>query len=328
MGDQTAIEWTDHTFNAWWGCSRISPACRFCYADRDASRWGHQLWRRNGERRPMSEDYWRKPAKWNRDAEKVGKPAKVFCASMSDVFEDHPQVAPWRDRLWGVIESTPWLTWQLLTKRIENVADMVPWSGDWPRNVWIGCSVETQRFAEQRIPKLLRLTGAAERFVSCEPLLGPLDLTRVKLPNGALVDALAGDVIDPRDGVIYASAPSSVTWVISGGESGPKARPSHPEWFRSLRDQCQRSRVPHLFKQWGEWTPDRTGQHLVSAGKYRYAVAMLGPNGEKYTATNPPLMDETWASLLRKGKKAAGRELDGRTWDQFPRVTVPEVQHA
>jgi protein gp37 len=126
MSDVTAIEWTDHTFNPWWGCSRVSPACRFCYADRDAQRYGHQVWRRHGPRRMLSEANWQRPLRWNRDAERAGIPAKVFCASMADVFEDHPDVAAPRERLWGVIETTPWLIWQLLSKRPENIARMVP----------------------------------------------------------------------------------------------------------------------------------------------------------------------------------------------------------
>lgn len=99
MSDITKIEWTDHTFNPWWGCSRVSPACRFCYADRDARRYGHDLWRRHGQRRMLSEKNWERPLKWNRDAERAGVPEKVFCASMADVFEDHPDLEESRKRL-------------------------------------------------------------------------------------------------------------------------------------------------------------------------------------------------------------------------------------
>ncbi len=159
MSDVTAIEWTDHTFNPWWGCSRVSPACRFCYADRDAQRYGHQVWRRHGPRRMLSEANWQRPLRWNRDAERAGIPAKVFCASMADVFEDHPDVAAPRERLWGLIEATPWLIWQLLTKRPENIARMVPWGGEWPPHVWVGTSVENQRYADERIPVLVSAPG-------------------------------------------------------------------------------------------------------------------------------------------------------------------------
>lgn len=143
MSDTTRIEWCDHTFSPWWGCSRVSPACRSCYAEAWASRWGHEVWRRGGPRRMLSDAAWARPLKWNRDARRAGVPARVFCASMADVFEDHPQLPEPRKRLWDLIEATPDLHWQLLTKRAGNVAGMVPWGGSWPPNVWIGCSAET-----------------------------------------------------------------------------------------------------------------------------------------------------------------------------------------
>jgi protein gp37 len=133
------IEWCDHTFNPWWGCARVSPGCRFCYAERDARRYGHQVWGRHGPRRLLSEANWRLPLRWDRDAERAGVPALVFCASMADVFEDHPQVVESRQRLWRLIEDTPHLRWLLLTKRPENVPAMVPrsWAGAWPEQVWL-----------------------------------------------------------------------------------------------------------------------------------------------------------------------------------------------
>lgn len=172
------IEWTDYTYNPWWGCARVSPACRSCYADTLATRYGHdQLWRRKGPRRMMSDAHWKQPLKWNRDAERDGTPKRVFCASMADVFEDHPDVVEARKRLWDLIDATPWLHWQLLTKRPENVASMAPWGADWPENVWLGTSVENQRWAETRIPHLLA-APAKTRFLSCEPLLSELDLSQ------------------------------------------------------------------------------------------------------------------------------------------------------
>lgn len=275
MSDTTAIQWTNHTFNAWWGCSRVSPACRFCYADTLAHRWGHELWRRSGPRRMLGDDNWRKPLKWNRDAERAGKPALVFCASMSDVFERHPvpevdaELDSARTRLWNLIAETPWLRWQLLTKRVENVADMAPWGDNWPGNVWLGTSVEDQRRANERIPVLLALP-AKVRFLSCEPLLGPVDLTRVAYTDGGGTHL---DVVHGRHGIpdVWSSAAQRVSWVICGGESGAKHRPMDMAWARSLRDQCQSGGVPFLFKQVGGRT-----------------------------------------------SKAGGRELDGRTYDQFP----------
>lgn len=261
MADNTKIEWTDHTFNPWWGCSRVSPACRFCYADRDAQRYGHQLWRRHGERRMLSDDNWRKPLRWNRRAEQVGVPAKVFCASMADVFEDHPALEEPRKRLWDLIEATPWLRWQLLTKRPENVAGMAPWGDSWPAHVWLGTSVETQRFAEQRIPILLEIP-AGIRFLSCEPVLEDLDLTpwlaalrdvtdpHYDAPDGAVVDGMerVGDQWVRRE---------RLHWIICGGESGPKSRVTEVAWVRSLVEQCRSARVAPFVKQLGAaWAKD------------------------------------------------------------------------
>lgn len=260
MTDNTKIEWTDATFNPWWGCVRVSPACRNCYADSTASRWGHNVWRKNGPRRMMSDANWAKPIKWNRDAEKTGVPTLVFCASMADVFEDHPDVTEPRKRLWDLIAVTPHLRWQILTKRPENIAGMSPWT-TWPDYVHLGTSVETQRFAEQRIPHLLAI-DCSVRFLSCEPLLGPLDLK--------LVSYYDPDARDPATGMKVCGGCSGVTgiahepacgrepgewwgidWVIAGGESGPKARRTDPEWFRSVRDQCRDAGVPFMFKQAG-----------------------------------------------------------------------------
>jgi protein gp37 len=274
MGDVTGISWTDHTFNPWWGCSRVSPACVHCYADSQAQRYGHQVWRRNGPRRMLSEANWARPLKWNRDAERAGIPAKVFCASMADVFEDHPQVAEPRKRLWDVIEATPWLQWQLLTKRIGNVAAMAPWGDSWPASVWLGTSVENQKYADLRIPELLAIP-AAVRFLSCEPLLGPVDIGMPE-DHSAHEREWYGDrwefgcldcAADDDEHFVRWVIPSGpcISWVIGGGESGPKARRSDPAWFRSLRDQCAAAGVPYFMKQTGavlarEWgCPDRKG---------------------------------------------------------------------
>jgi len=270
VADETAIQWTDHTFNAWWGCSRVSPACRFCYADTLAHRWGHELWRRGGPRRMLGEDNWRKPLKWNRDAERDGKPALVFCASMSDVFEQHPvpevnaELDKARARLWDLIEQTPWLRWQLLTKRIENVAAMAPWGDAWPDTVWIGTSVENQRFAQQRIPILTSLP-AKVRFLSCEPLLGELDLS-MYLPR-RFERQQRGYWLDTPDTDIYGNgkqwvAGPAISWIICGGESGSKARPMNLDWARSLRDQCTSAEVPFFFKQVGGHTSKAGGSLL------------------------------------------------------------------
>jgi protein gp37 len=259
MSDNSKIEWTTHTFNPWWGCSRVSPGCVHCYADDQAKRYGHQVWRRHGPRRMLSEQNWARPLKWNRDAERDGKPAKVFCASMADVFEDHPDVREPRKRLWGIVEATPWLTWQLLTKRPENVTSMVPWGGSWPRNVWVGASTETQRWANARIPHLLKIP-ATVLFLSAEPLLGPINLIG---QGGNLVGAGiyalpdppewdGGDPVCQDHGMGHCSQGCRfVDWVIIGGESGPKARPMELVWARSLARQCEAAQVPVFCKQLG-----------------------------------------------------------------------------
>jgi protein gp37 len=326
MGENTKIEWTDFTFNPWWGCARVSPACRFCYADRDARRYGHELWRRKGPRRMLSDNNWKRPLKWNRDAERAGVPAKVFCASMADVFEDHPQVVDARKRLWGLIEQTPWLRWQLLTKRPENITSMVPWGSDWPNTVWIGTSVENQRFANERLPILVDLP-AAVHFVSCEPLLGPVDLSRWFHPmldscTCAEPDVGGYSMHEPYCG----DGPPLIEWLISGGESGPKARLTHPDWLRSLRDQCITAGVPHLLKQFGEYSPyiptvaDSSRPDGRAPDWDRKAVWVEATTGK--TVKDEADVPETgsWQAMYRVGKKAAGRRLDGRTWTQFPQL--------
>lgn len=162
---------------------------------------------------------------------------KVFCASMADVFEIHPvaemnaKLDAARDRLWSLIEQTPWLIWQLLTKRPENVTGLAPWGAEWPGNVWLGTSVEDNQRATERIPVLVDVP-AAVRFLSCEPLLESVDLSRwfdTPLSGG-----------------------SGINWVITGGESGKKARRMDPDWARSLRRQCSAARVPFFYKQAGD----------------------------------------------------------------------------
>ena len=270
MGEGSKIEWTDHTFNPWWGCTRVSPACDHCYAATLAKRF-EVGWGASAPIRTFGEKHWNDPIRWDRAAAKAGTPARVFCASMADVFESRPgeigaAMDAERVKLWPLIEATPHLRWLLLTKRPANVLSMVPaaWRSGFPSNVWMGATVEDQLRAGERIPLLLRIP-AAVRFLSCEPLLGA-----VELPGGATVD---GDATDEIPGI---------HWIIAGGESGPGARPSRPDWFRSLRDQCKAAGVPFFFKQWGDWT------HITE------------------TVT------------VRAGKAAAGRLLDGRTHDRVP----------
>lgn len=233
MAKNSQIEWTHHTFNPWWGCTKISPACQNCYADTWARRMGHHLWGRDASRRFFSDSHWRDPLVWNEEARSEKERHRVFCASMADVFERRADLNNERKRLWTLIENTPWLDWLLLTKRPQNIGEMVPWTGDkWPANIWLGTTVENQKFAEERLPSLLK-HRAAVRFLSCEPLLGPLDLTSWFRKRG----------FQPID------------WVIAGGESGGGARPMHPDWPTNLLSQCQTAGVAFHFKQWGHWVP-------------------------------------------------------------------------
>lgn len=305
MGENSGIEWTDHTFNPWMGCTRVSEGCRNCYAETMMDRrWGKVKWGPQGARVKTSAANWRQPLKWNREAEAAGVRRRVFCASLADVFEhkgdQRPDLHEWRSELWDLIIATPHLDWLLLTKRPENVVDMVPegWLDGFPSNVWIGTSVEDQKTADERIPELLKVP-AAVLFLSVEPLLGPVDLwgAQYALPDGGRGSAFAWG--------------RGVNWVICGGESGPGARPMHPEWVRAIRDECEGAGVPLFFKQWGEWVAyhdndmgipvvDETGAMINIGTKYHHA-----PDGTR---------------MVRVGKKKAGRLLDGCEWNEYPTV--------
>jgi protein gp37 len=193
---------------------------------------GHQLWGTAAPRRFFGEAHWREPLKWNEEAGVAAKRERVFCASMADVFERRADLNAERTRLWQLIENTPNLDWLLLTKRPQNIERLVPWHSDWPANIWLGTSVENQTLAEKRLPFLLRIP-AAVRFLSCEPLLGQLDLRSWFKKKG----------LHPID------------WIIAGGESGGSSRPMHPDWVVNLLSQCQRFDIPFHFKQWGHWAP-------------------------------------------------------------------------
>lgn len=238
MGDKTRILWTHHTYNPWWGCFKVSEECKYCYAEGFAKRVGRDIWGPavNTDRWLLSENNWKKPLAWNKEAQKESRRHRVFCASMADVFEDHPQVVEARQRLWTLIEQTPWLDWLLLTKRPENILPMTPdhWQSQFPVNVWVGTSVGTQARAYERIPELLKVP-AAIHFLSCEPLLEQVDLMPWL---------------------------SDLQWIICGGESGPKHRPFDPDWARSLRDQCLSVNVPYFFKQHGGFHHDSGGRIL------------------------------------------------------------------
>ncbi len=261
MAEDSGIQWTDHTFNPWWGCAKVSPGCKNCYAETLAVKrrklpiWGLHP---HAERKPMSEGYWHGPVRWNRKAEKEGRRYRVFCASMADVFDEHSDVVEHRARLFELIEATPRLDWQLLTKRPANVMGMVPesWQRRFPANVWMGTSVEDQERADQRIPALLEIP-AHLHFLSCEPLLGPVDLRVVDWPHRWPVDVLRGgawelpDRVGERGFVNHSGFPATIDWVIVGGESGPGARRCEVRWIRDLVTQCGAAGVAAFVKQLG-----------------------------------------------------------------------------
>jgi protein gp37 len=265
------IEWTDHTFSPWLGCEKISPACTNCYAESWAKRTGHpELWQ--GQRRRTSVANWRNPIKWNAAAKEAGRRDRVFCASLADVF-DNQVPAEWRADLWNLIHATPHLDWLLLTKRIGNVKSMIPWYSYrgsvtptyWsPNNVWIGATVANQEEAERDIPKLLEIQ-AKVRFLSCEPLLGPiklwwLDEDKCALRGPGVVVSggrTASTPHDPPEG--YDDSYPGIDWVIVGGESGPNARSMTLGWAKEIVRDCKAVGVPVFMKQLGSKPVNREG---------------------------------------------------------------------
>ena len=417
MGQDTKIEWATHTFNPWIGCTKVSPACAHCYAESYAARYGRAEWGPGKPRQRTGAANWKKPLAWDREAKALGVRHRVFSASLADWLDDEVPIE-WLADLLSLIYATPNLDWLLLTKRPENWSERIKavegifnfgatptsnWARtlDWlhgrpPANVWMGCTVENQECADARIPALLAIP-ARVRFLSCEPLLGPLDLTgwadataraqtmpvkwsefcwpewvtleqRRQVENfwgesygrgpgawnkdnvaqhtpafGAIVGcdknhwvcgaddpaAVArgkymhawnniGRIFTGDGKIVGVSSPCGpgwlsrwlnsdgnyahrLHWVIAGGESGHQARPSHPDWFNALRDQCTAAGVAFFFKQWGEFLPDESHARFSEAHAKTVDVR-LDPD----------------CVMMRVGKKSAGRLLDGREWNDVP----------
>ena len=348
MGDKTGIEWTDATWNPVSGCSKVSQGCKNCYAERIFPRvYGSDTVRYSVRYSPINDQPCYRPRKFTDvqlHSDRLNqplhwrRPRRIFVNSMSDLFhEDVPD--DFIDRVFAVMALAQRHTFQILTKRPQRMLeylriiqddekDMHGWCDaavditgspcsaglvedcDWPLpNVWLGVSVEDQATADERIPLLLQ-TPAAVRFLSCEPLLGPIDVYGGD-PDPRLGGMKAGPGLSLEQ---YWKADGTgpfpgLDWVIAGGESGPHARPSHPDWFRSLRDQCAAAHMPFFFKQWGEWAPVA----YVDAGTGRQMLKLaFGKNecllGDKESAQN----------MRRVGKKAAGRLLDGVEHNAFP----------
>lgn len=275
MGRDTRIEWVDHTFNPWIGCTRVvgggrPSACDNCYAAAMSHRRGWARFEHGAPRRRTTAAYWRQPLAWNRKAAAAGRRARVFGPSLADPF-DAEVSDDWRRDYLALIEATPWLDWILLTKRPQ-VARKFFAGRPVPDNLWPGITAETQEMLALRAPSLCTIP-ARIHVLSAEPLLGRLDATPWLGPGR-----------------------HALGWVIAGGESGARARPSHPAWLRALREQCAAAGVPFFFKQWGEWRP-------VDGAP---------------AARRQHVFDQPIATVEKIGRRRAGAEIDGRPWREAP----------
>jgi len=344
----TKIEWATHTVNWLAGCSHCSPGCDNCYAETMSRRLATM-----GQPRYQGVTKggaWTGKVEYDRLAlyrafdglRNARKPRRVFVNSMSDTF--HP-AAPWEAvvDLAKAIKAANGQRWHgdewrfdldlhttrlhsrahvlmLLTKRPTR---LLAWQrehfpGGLPPWVWVGVTVEDQERVDQRVPVLLQVQ-ASVRFVSCEPLLGAVRLDDVAHITGTgqtIIDALAGDYPNLRAFLPGVPRPPRLSWVIVGGESGPHARPMHPEWARSLRDQCQAAEVPFFFKQWGEWAP-LEWSCVIDADKSRVSLSDGYPDG--HMEWRPYHLFDDGREMARVGKKYVGREIDSETWAEVPR---------
>jgi len=332
MGEHTHISWCDHTWNPWIGCTKVSPACDGCYAENlmDA-RYGRVQWggpgKGAGSRSRTSASTWNDPFRWHRKAEKAGSRPFVFCASLADIF-DNQVPAEWRRDAFDVMRRTPRLVYLLLTKRPQNIARLAAEAGGLPPNAAIGTTVEDQKRANMNIPALLEAKAALRplfAFLSCEPLLGPIDLTRIDdgaahrgvpreewgpvddedSPPSLWWDALTGERTIMHGGADgeWSRYDDKLDWIITGGETDQgahKARPTHPDWFRGLRDQAAHEGVPFHHKQNGEWVQGDDVEHdgIITFNRMHCFMSKVG-------------------------KALSGRLLDGVLHD-----ARPEVPHA
>lgn len=331
MGDRSRIEWTDATWNPIRGCSRVSEGCRNCYAEREAARFSGpgQPYEGLAEVRPagprwtgevrLVESALEVPLRWK-------KPRRIFVNSTSDLFHEKLR-EDWLHSIFQAMVEAPQHIYQMLTKRVNRMRDVLQqmrksWSlpsmrgcpGDLSAapNIWWGVSVEDQKTADERIPVLLD-TPAAVRWVSAEPLLGVVSMCRLQGNLGMkcdlVMDALRGEYVPAwkgRDTIPDTRCGKRLHWVVVGGESGPNARPMHPDWVRSLRDQCEAAGVPFFFKQWGEWCPESQLTDYELATR----KSPVRRNGD----------------FWRTGKKRAGRLLDGREWNEYPASADPKMR--
>ncbi|MDI9393487.1 MAG: phage Gp37/Gp68 family protein [Synergistota bacterium] len=331
MADKSRIEWTDATWNPVTGCTPISMGCENCYAKRHAERFRGRFGYPADDpfRVTFHEDRLEHPLRW-------AKPRKIFVCSMGDLFHDDVELE-WLYKIFGVIARCPQHRFMVLTKRPARMRIFfntpIPVPGHYGyyikregvplevfNHLWLGVTAENQRTADERIPILLQIP-AAVRFVSVEPMLGPVDISPWdkcdlcgRLRNSFDPDKILGvwgssfchEHYNPFNGCEGTYERHALDWVICGGESGPGARPMHPYWAQSLRDQCVNAQVPFFFKQWGEWeSAEQPGTDVVLRRlESNQCVSKGGEN--------------SYMLHTRVGKKAAGRELDGREWNEWP----------
>lgn len=354
MAQRSKIEWTDATWNPIRGCSRVSEGCRNCYAERIAARFsGHGepyqglALMKNGKPHwtgqvRLIEETLTLPLRWK-------KPRRVFVNSMSDLFHE----ALGRKEICRILEIMRRSTrhvFQVLTKRPARMREILEhisaFSGTPPAHIWWGVSVENQQTADKRIPLLLQ-TPAAVRWVSYEPALGPVDFNRINYRlqlrtslksflefegkseeeaakeaeanttggEEPLLDVLRGHYFDGWDS---GTDGKKLDWVVAGGESGSGARPAHPDWFRSVRDQCQAAGVPFFFKQWGEWEPSLNFPEQFKNARPTTPCMMLAADGHTGHSQAEMQGHPRFGLVVRTGKKAAGRLLDGREFNEYP----------
>lgn len=265
--ENSKIEWTDHTFNPWIGCSKVHAGCTHCYAETLMDkRYGKAKWGPNGTRVRTSSSYWDQPARWNHKAWLDGVRRRVFCASLADVFEDRDELVPWRRLLFHVIDRTPHLDWLLLTKRPENIRKMIqeveePSESSWHRaNVWLGTSVSDQKTADAAIPHLIECRDLCSvLFLSVEPLLAEVNLRKI--------NTYAAPITHELPLLTAGNIQFEIDWVIVGGESGPGVRPCKLEWIESIVKQCRSGGVPCFVKQLGSRPVSDRGAFLIRDSK-------------------------------------------------------------
>jgi protein gp37 len=310
---KTKIEWTEYSWNPVTGCTPASEGCQNCYAKRMANRLAGRCGYPADDpfRVTLHPEKLEEPLKWK-------KPRRVFVCSMGDLF--HEQVPDeYIAKVWEIMNNASHHTFLILTKRPQRMKDFLARLGwyihdrdGYPmeavldeggkytlKNVWLGVTAENQQRADERIPILLQIP-AAVRFVSIEPMLGPVDLS---LSDGVDLSMSVGTGLKPGKSYLI----NSLDWVICGGESGSGARPMHPDWVRSLRDRCQAAGTPFFFKSWGEWAEHK---ERYGGGLFIKLDGSLGCQGDYW--------EDNAVAVRKVGKKKAGRLLDGRTWDEIP----------